>query len=145
VATLGNSAGGLPAVRAGIELGARRVVAFGARIRDDRSDSPDEGGREVLDAIVRLMTDAPHLPEIACVFGGDNQRDRQAAQALPCSPRLRLLSITGLQRHNPMAELIRLGLLAPVLAWLTGAAERLPSFEPGRATAETGPTGSTSH
>lgn len=137
VVILCNSAAGIPGMRAGMQLGARRIVTFSPRPHGDGRPAGPHGSPEA--RMVALNRDLPNLtsdwagstqPEILIVHGDTNKQDKLfagiMAEALPSQR----WALPKRNRHNALLEAMREHVLADIIAWLTGTQDTLPSTTP---------------
>lgn len=129
LAVYGSSMGGFPAIRAGVELQAPRIVSMSGtaeherpeRRADPASQDPEAARRRWAQTICALLTASPSPVEIACVFGAGNRADAADAQALAGLPGIRLVPLPGYRRHNAGIHLAMTNRIEHVLSWLVGA------------------------
>ena len=119
----GISMGGIPAVEAGLAIGADRVVwAAGAIEREDRAlpyDDPSEVARRKRtgEALLARITAASKVPEIACVFGKDFPNDAEMPLVLSAHPQVALHPLEGLSDHNIDFHLVKAGRFDRLVGW----------------------------
>lgn len=125
---VGFSAGGYPAIRYGLDLGATRVICFaGPTDLSDKTMSKDERATAL---IARTRRYLPHMaidlrplieaqgdgaPEIVCYYGAAMPLDVMHAENIAGLPTVSLRPIPGLQGHNVMTHLKDQGELKAVL------------------------------
>jgi hypothetical protein len=137
VIILCNSAAGIPGLRLGMQLGAKRVAAFSATPHGAGRPAGPRGTPEqrmhALDRDMPLLRDdrrAGPGAEMLIVHAADNRQDTAIAEKLAADLDLRLLRLPGRNRHNTILEAMREGVLGDILAWLTDASAELPDGGP---------------
>ncbi|GEM_PF-6525901 len=137
VAILCNSAAGIPGLRAGMQLGARRIVAFSPRPHGNGRPAGPNGSSEA--RMAALNRDLPNLtsdwagstqPEILIVHGDTNKQDKLFAGIMADTLPSQRWALPKRNRHNALLEAMREGVLADIIAWLTGTQDTLPVTTP---------------
>ena len=96
IACVGSSFGAIPALVAGMELGAKTVLLAGA-LNTRVASLTDEPGVIDLDQLVpRVMSSRGELPRVNLVFGQDDERDANAAWRIAAMmPHRTITSVPG--------------------------------------------------
>lgn len=129
IACTGNSAGSYGALRYGLDLGARSVLAFSGptalhRIGGGLLAAASRHGHALgKDAIERsslreLYAQAAEPPLVRIVYGAESAVDRMHALAMAGLPDVALVAIPGLSQHLVLGELLARGAFEDTLAWL---------------------------
>lgn len=133
-AVIGNSNGGFAALRAGAELGARRITLFSPRgNRLGRGLDGEEGAAARGAALAATVAElrgrlATPTPEILCIFGDGNAVDRDVAEAMATLPGVRRLPVRDFNRHNSILIAIYRKQLGALLRWTAGLDREPPAF-----------------
>ena len=100
--------GGLPALRAGLVLGARRAISmcgmFPWHIKRLMSR---ETGLPAFDLLCPCFAGAP--VELVCVYGEQRAKDRTNAEHMAAIRPVRLIALPGISEHNVVLELFNAG------------------------------------
>lgn len=118
--TLGSSAGGAPALFAGLRLGARRAVSLGGNLTDPSIVHEYTGTAEPGGELAH-----PYLTEFWAVFGEGCAPDRTGAAALATVfPSLRRMAIAGIESHSLLHACFQRGTSGALYDMLLGEARR---------------------
>lgn len=132
IVILCNSAAGVPGMRAGMQLDAKRIVAFSPRPHGAGKPAGPNGSTE--ERMAALERDLPNLssdwatssqPEILIVQGDTNKQDTLFAGIMADTLPSRRWALPKRNRHNALLEAMREHVLADIIAWLTGTRETL--------------------
>lgn len=132
IVILCNSAAGVPGMRAGMQLDAKRIVAFSPRPHGAGKPAGPNGSTE--ERMAALERDLPNLssdwatssqPEILIVHGDTNKQDTLFAGIMADTLPSRRWALPKRNRHNALLEAMREHVLADIIAWLTGTRETL--------------------
>lgn len=132
IACTGNSAGSYGALRFGLDLGARAVLAFAGptalhRVGDGllaaaRRHGHGLGKDDIERSSLRdLYAQTANPPRVRIVYGAESPVDRLHALAMAGLPDVDLLAIPGVSQHLVLGELLARGAFENTLAWLQEA------------------------
>jgi hypothetical protein len=128
-----NSAAGVPGMRAGMQLGAKRIVAFSPRPHGAGEPAGPQGGmeerRSALDRDLPNLTNdwaASSQPEILIVHGDTNKQDKLFASIMADALPSQRWALPKRNRHNTVLEAMRERVLADIISWLCGTKSTLP-------------------
>lgn len=130
LSTLGTSAGGVPALLAGLALGARSVLSVGG----SRPDRWEFGGRPVAESLASLRHGTGRNSKIFLMLGAQSPEDQFAAEATASILGATILAVSDRDspvRHGALFPLAQQGRLALVLeALLLASVDTLPLIAP---------------
>ena len=136
VVFVGTSAGGLPAMRAAIEIAAERGIGIAASVPADlpsRVQTHDVDPAPHVEAFARYDRGATRL---ACVCASGHARDRANARWYEAHAGATVVEVPGIDGHNVLQQVFEAGELAPFLAELVDGDGRIavpPGVAVGRA------------
>jgi hypothetical protein len=127
----GSSAGGFPALKFGLDLGARGVLAFSTPTSLDLDDEPGSDFK-TYPLLVRLYRRARRLgrsmatayqarvvhPRVLLVYGEGHERDAYFANHMAGVPGVELLPLAGFKEHTTYLEVTKRGMLPEMLGEL---------------------------
>lgn len=121
---VGYSAGGYPALRYGLDLGARGVLSLAGPTTLDISEDPNlrvkdhpqlrplyRNARHMAVDLVPLYRAAANPPRVLAIYGEGHARDAMLARRMASLPTVTLEALPNFQRHGVARELGRAGLL----------------------------------
>lgn len=106
VATMGTSGGGLPAILAGLRLGADAVLAAGPNNPNDRrwDQLADAQGAAAL--FGRFTGRSARVPDVHLVHGANNERDAEAARVIASCIEVRSITSVPDAEHGCLYQLV---------------------------------------
>ena len=124
VATWGNSGGGLAAARLALATDAGRAVVLAGIVGPRGAARPagaQAGASPMADAVRTLAAQREAACDIRWLFARGHEHDAADARAMADVPGVTEVALP-IARHNVASHLVATDALAPLLAWVTGAA-----------------------
>jgi hypothetical protein len=115
VAAVGTSGGGLPAILAGLRLGADAVLAAGPNSPEDRRWATLSNREGAASLFRRFASHRRRAPAIHLVHGADNRRDEESAKLIASCVSVQSITAVPGADHGCLYELVQRRQFGPLL------------------------------